>query len=151
IRQEHEWLEEKVNDYSFDAVISDNRYGLYHPTVPSIFITHQLAIKSPFGEGLLRKRNYSYINRFTECWIPDVQQGPGLSGELSRPAKKPSIPLKYIGPLSRMERIDDVSADLNTDLLIILSGPEPQRTLLEEIIINDIAHYPGRATVVRGL
>jgi hypothetical protein len=50
-----------------------------------------------------------------------------------------------------MEKIDDVSTGLDTDLLIILSGPEPQRTLLEEIIINDIAHYPGRATVVRGL
>jgi uncharacterized protein (TIGR00661 family) len=154
IRHEHEWLEEKINDYSFDAVISDNRYGLYHPTVPCVFITHQLAIKSPFGkwsEVLLRKRNYSYINRFTECWIPDVQQGPGLSGELSHPAKKPSIPLKYLGPLSRMELIDGVSAAFDTDLLIILSGPEPQRTLLEEIIINDIAHYPGRAIVVRGL
>jgi uncharacterized protein (TIGR00661 family) len=154
IRQEHGWLKVKINDYSFDAVISDNRYGLYHATVPCVFLTHQLAIKSPLGkwfERLLRKRNYSYINRFTECWIPDVQQDPGLSGELAHPAKKPCIPLKYIGPLSRMERTEDVPATVDSDLLVILSGPEPQRTLLEEIIINDIAHYPGRATVVRGL
>ncbi|HET6996753.1 MAG TPA: glycosyltransferase [Chitinophagaceae bacterium] len=154
IRQEHRWLEEKINDYSFDAVISDNRFGLYHANLPCVFITHQLTIKSPLGhwsERLLQKRNYSYINRFNECWIPDVLQEPGLSGELSHPAKKPSVPVRYIGPLSRMERTEGVSTGIDTDLLIILSGPEPQRTLLEEIIINDIAHYPGRATVLRGL
>jgi predicted glycosyltransferase len=36
-------------------------------------------------------------------------------------------------------------------LLVILSGPEPQRTILENKIIKDIAHYPGNATVLRGL
>jgi UDP-N-acetylglucosamine:LPS N-acetylglucosamine transferase len=35
--------------------------------------------------------------------------------------------------------------------LISLSGPEPQRTLLENKIIHDIGHYNGTATIVRGL
>ena len=40
---------------------------------------------------------------------------------------------------------------IDGDLLIVLSGPEPQRSIFEEKIIHDIAHYPGRATIVRGL
>jgi UDP-N-acetylglucosamine transferase subunit ALG13 len=36
-------------------------------------------------------------------------------------------------------------------VLIILSGPEPQRTIFENIIIREITHYQGRATIVRGL
>ena len=39
-----------VEEYHFDAVIADNRFGLYHSTVP-FFITHQLTIKSPLGNG----------------------------------------------------------------------------------------------------
>ena len=36
-------------------------------------------------------------------------------------------------------------------LLFILSGPEPQRTILENRVIDEVSHYPGTATVVRGL
>jgi uncharacterized protein (TIGR00661 family) len=153
IKQENVWLKKMVAEYSFDAVIADNRYGMYHSDIPSIFITHQLAIKSPFGkwtERLLQKRNYRYINRFTACWVPDEEGENNLAGTLSHPRKKPIIPLKYIGPLSRFKNINDPSSSVG-HLLIILSGPEPQRTILENKIIEDIAHYPGSATVVRGL
>jgi len=36
-------------------------------------------------------------------------------------------------------------------LLIIISGPEPQRSILENKIITEISHYNGTATIVRGL
>ncbi|MGZ5222172.1 MAG: glycosyltransferase, partial [Chitinophagaceae bacterium] len=65
IRQENNWLKDVANKYQFDAVISDNRYGLFHPEIPCVFITHQLSIKSPFGkwsEKILQKRNYRFIN-----------------------------------------------------------------------------------------
>ena len=42
IQYEHRWLKKMVKQYHFDAVISDNRFGLYHKTTPCIFITHQL-------------------------------------------------------------------------------------------------------------
>lgn len=155
IKSENEWLKKIVDEYGIDAVISDNRYGLYHSTIPCIFITHQLTIKTPFGkwtEKVLQKRNYKYINRFTECWAPDEESQNNLAGELSHPVMKPAIPLKYIGPLSRFQRTHDFSNSASTaSLLIILSGPEPQRSILEDIIVNDIAHYPGEAIIVRGL
>ncbi len=159
ILYEHLWLKKMTAQHHFDAVISDNRYGLYHSTIPCIFITHQLMIKSSAGkwtENILQKRNYKYINRFTECWVPDLsadQAGTesenNLAGELSHPPLKPAIPVHYIGLLSRFEKKD--VGEKKDHLLIILSGPEPQRSILEEKIIPEISHYNGSATIVRGL
>ncbi|MDZ4809785.1 MAG: glycosyltransferase, partial [Bacteroidota bacterium] len=72
-----------------------------------------------------------------------------LAGELSHPAIKPAVPVHYIDLLSRFEKKD--LAQKKNHLLIILSGPEPQRGMLEEKIIKDISHYNGTATIVRGL
>jgi UDP-N-acetylglucosamine transferase subunit ALG13 len=152
IETENQWLKKMVDEYHFDAVISDNRFGLYHKNIPCIYITHQLTIKSLLGkwsEKLLQKRNYSYINRFHECWVPDIDGQDNLAGDLSHPALKPAIPLHYIGWLSRFRKTE--VSEKSGHLLIILSGPEPQRSLLEEKIIKDIGHYNGTATIVRGL
>jgi len=152
IKQENNWLKEQVNKYEFDAVISDNRYGLHHEKIFSVFITHQLSIKSSFGkwsEKLLQKWNYKFIDRFNECWVPDDEGDNNLAGWLSHPVKLPAIPVKYTGPLSRFE-IKNIETRKD-HLLIILSGPEPQRSILENIIIDEIVNYPGTATIVRGL
>lgn len=152
IQYEHRWLKKTIKKYGFDAVISDNRYGLYHKTTPCIFITHQLHIKSSAGkwtEKIFQKRNYGYINKFTECWVPDTEKENSLAGELSHPTIKPNIPVHYIGLLSRFEKKD--LTERKNHLLIILSGPEPQRSILEEKVIKDISHYNGTATIVRGL
>jgi len=152
IKTEHRWLNRIIKVHQFDAVISDNRFGLYNSGVPSIFITHQLSIKSPLGkwnEKILQKWNYHYINRFTECWVPDVVGENNLAGELSHPSVKPRVQVKYIDPLSRFEKKGQ--AEIKDRLLFVLSGPEPQRTILEDKIINDVSHYPGTAIIVRGL
>jgi len=152
INAEHKWLKRMVKAHGFDALVSDNRFGLYHSNVPSVFVTHQLSIMSPLGkwsERLLQKWNYQYVNRFTECWVPDLPGDNNLAGELSHPATKPSVEIKYIDPLSRFEAKEQ--QEIKDRLLFILSGPEPQRTILENKIINEISHYPGTATIVRGL
>lgn len=151
IRQENAWLKKAVSDYRIDAVISDNRYGLYHAGIPCVFITHQLQIKSPWSltSGILNRMNYRYIRRFTACWVPDLAGEKNLAGELSHPEKLPGIPISYLGALTRLRRLN-IEEEKN-HLLIILSGPEPQRSLLEEIIIGEISHYAGTATIVRGL
>jgi hypothetical protein len=102
-----------------------------------------------WADRLLQKRNYDFINRFSECWIPDEEGNNNLAGELSHPFQMPKIKINYIGHLSRLTKKD--AGQQAGHLLIILSGPEPQRTLLEEKIIRDIVHYNGTATVVRGL
>jgi uncharacterized protein (TIGR00661 family) len=152
IQYEHKWLKKVTDEYKIGAVISDNRYGLWHSNLPSVFITHQLQIKTDIGKwavNLLQKRNYSYINKFTACWVPDSATENNLSGELSHPEKMPVIPVSYIGCLSRFIKKD--IAEIKKHLLVLLSGPEPQRSILEEKIINEISHYNGTAVVVRGL
>lgn len=152
INQEHKWLKKVRKEHKFDAIISDNRFGLYHRKIPSIFITHQLKIKSPLGAGsekLLRQLNYRYINRFTECWVPDTKDEKSLAGGLSHPHLKPLVPVKYIGLLSRFEKNEP--KEVEGHLLFLLSGPEPQRSILENKIINEVSHYNGTATIVRGL
>ena len=152
IKEENKWLEEQVNKYGFDAVISDNRYGLYHEKIFSIFLTHQLCVKSPLGkwsERILQQLNYKFIKRFKECWVPDEEGADNLAGELSHPVKLPSIPVKYIGHLSRFDKKN--GNEIKDHLLIIISGPEPQRTILENKIIDQIVNYPDTATIVRGL
>lgn len=155
IKKENEWLKKMIVEYGFDAIISDNRFGLYYASVPCIFITHQLTIKSPLGkwsENILQKRNYKYINRFAECWVPDHIGGDDLAGELSHPLKMPAIPLNYTGPLSRFDSITPLGDECRKDhLLIIISGPEPQRSIFENKIVKEISNYPGTATIVRGL
>lgn len=152
VKREQEWLKKTVKENNIDAVISDNRYGLYHTEIPCIFITHQLAIKSPLGkwsEQLLQKKNYKYINRFTECWVPDLPGDDNLAGDLSHPAIIPKVPVKYIGWLSRFSK--RTLQEKAGHLLIVLSGPEPQRSLFETTVIRDIARYEGSVTIVRGL
>ncbi|MGZ8559866.1 MAG: glycosyltransferase, partial [Chitinophagaceae bacterium] len=152
IGEENDWLKKAVNEYQFDAIIADNRYGLYHSSVPSVFITHQLTIKNPFGkwvERFLQKINYRFINRFTECWIPDEEKENGLAGELSHPCVTPALPLQYAGMLSRLKKNNVL--EKKGHLFISLSGPEPQRTILENKIIADISHHNGTACIVRGL
>jgi UDP-N-acetylglucosamine transferase subunit ALG13 len=152
IRNEHAWLNEAISTHHFDAVISDNRFGLYSTRIPCVFITHQLRIKSPIGrwtEKLVQRWNYKFINRFAACWVPDESSSDNLAGELSHPDSLPAAPLHYLGVLSRFERGNKKNSSRH--LLIILSGPEPQRTILENMVISDIAHYPATATIVRGL
>ncbi|MDP9230739.1 MAG: glycosyl transferase family 28, partial [Bacteroidota bacterium] len=106
ISKENKWLKKMMTKYTFDAIISDNRYGLYHKKIFTAFITHQLLIKTSLGklsEKILQQWNYKFINRFTQCWVPDEEGSINLAGELSHPKKNPAIPLKYIGAISRFE------------------------------------------------
>jgi UDP:flavonoid glycosyltransferase YjiC (YdhE family) len=152
IRRERAWLSALLNEQSFDAVISDNRFGLYHASIPCVFMTHQLTIKSPLGkwsEKIIQRRNYRYINRFNECWIPDMPGENNLAGDLSHPLTPPATKTRYTGPLSRFTKTND--AEKKGHLLIVLSGPEPQRSIFENKIIEQVSHYNGTATIVRGL
>lgn len=151
IIKEHLWLKKICAIHSIDAIISDNRYGMWHSKIPAIFITHQLLIKGPnkWIETFLQKVNYKHINRFSCCWVPDFENEPALAGKLSHPKQLPEIPVKYLGPLSRFSISNNSSIKYN--LLIILSGPEPQRSLLEKQLLNDLKTYNGSVLMVRGL
>ena len=106
--REHKALKRIVKEENIDFVISDNRFGLYHKSVPCAYITHQLLIKLPKGwawmEPFVAFVHRCIINRFTECWVPDFAPlDKSLAGELSHPNKKPRN-VRYIGILSRFSK-----------------------------------------------
>jgi len=150
IQQEGEWLRKEQGKGRWTLVISDNRYGFRLPGVPSIIMTHQLAPISGLGsfvDGLFRRTLYHYINEFTECWVPDLENEPSLGGRLSHPLHPLRVPVRYIGLLSRLTPTTSLPGP---DLLVLLSGPEPQRTLLENSILSQWHTLPGRKVLVRG-
>ncbi|MEM9884614.1 MAG: glycosyltransferase [Bacteroidota bacterium] len=122
-----------VKQYGIEEIVSDNRYGCFHPKKRSIFITHQLniIIPNPVLQNLARSINKRWIKTFFEaCWIPDCEEEPNLSGLLSHGTQLPQI--RFIGLLSRMQPL---KVKKQYDWVAVLSGPEPQRTHLEELII----------------
>ena len=143
--REHKALKRIVKEENIDFIISDNRFGLYHKTVPCAYITHQLMIKLPrrwsFLEGFVAFVHRCIINKFTECWVPDYKESEhSLAGELSHPSKMPRN-VKYIGPLSRIStrRIPYGHENITANLaLAILSGAEPQRTILEKELLTSL-------------
>jgi len=150
VRKENIWLKNVIRTYKVDIVISDNRFGLYSGNVPCIFITHQLYIKASYTwlEKIIQQINYRFINRFSECWVPDAKGNLNLAGELSHPAQLPSTPVKYLGPLSRFQYTESTSKEYS--YLIILSGPEPQRTVFEEKVLKLLPHLEGKKMLARG-
>lgn len=150
VYSERRWLKKTVRQYHIDAVISDNRLGLSCAGTPSVYITHQLAIKtgSHFWNKLAQKIHYHYINKFSTCWVPDAEGAENLAGELSHPEMMPKTPVIYIGPLSRFEKIN---AAQKYQLCIMLSGPEPQRSIFEKRLLQQLESFSGSTFLLRGL
>ncbi len=150
IKRENRWLKKTIADYKINIVISDNRFGLHNKNVHCIFITHQLQIKTgnPYAEKIAQKINYAYISKFDECWVIDAEGNNNLAGELSHPKQLPNTTIKYLGILSRFKRY---KVDKSYDLLVILSGPEPQRTIFENILVGQMQNLELDIVMVRGL
>ncbi len=152
IRLENDALHKLVLQNTFDAIISDNRYGCYHKDIPSYILTHQLHLKLPLGlsylSGIADNIIKSLLMPFNEVWIPDEVGNDNLGGDLSHPAFK-TISYKYCGLLSRFENY--FITEPIYDILVILSGPEPQRTELENIIVRQLNSLtPIKSCLVRG-
>ena len=145
IRQEHKQLQQIIDDYNIDGVISDNRYGLYSKKVPCVFVTHQLQIQSPIFSESLQKINFKYIQKFDECWVPDSDTHQ-LSGQLSKANNNP-FKCQYIGALSRFESLEKTE---DLDVLAIVSGPEPQRSMFEELLRKQLTASKFKAVLVLG-
>jgi hypothetical protein len=132
VRAEQAWLEQLIRTQQVDGVISDNRYGLFSPQVPSVLLTHQLQVLSGLGgaaDRMVQKWHYRFIERFGECWVVDTAGAPGLSGILAHPSKLPAIPVRYLGLLSQCAGAAKPAGPGNY-LLVFLSGAEPQRSIL---------------------
>jgi uncharacterized protein (TIGR00661 family) len=148
-------LDAIIDQHNIDIVISDNRYELHSSSVYSVFITHQLQIRtsglSRLASPFIHHEIHGYIKKYDEIWIPDFGDEPYLSGKLGHPEKMPVQHYAYIGPLSRFSFMKRHQTTDRTQLLVLLSGPEPQRTLLEDIICKQILMSGIEAIVLQGI
>jgi hypothetical protein len=145
IGKEHLEIENIVGEHSIDLIISDNRYGCYSEKVTSVFITHQLTIQTPFFSGWINFLNHRQIKKFDVCWVPDMPGNLSLARHLSVSIKVHAV---YVGFLSRFKPIDMPAV---YDLLAIISGPEPQRTIFERKIRGAFEGSGKRTLIIKGL
>ena len=159
IYKEHKRLKKIIRNYKIDAVISDNRFGMWSKKVFSVYITHQLMIKAPasmkWAEPLLHKAHQWIIHHYDECWVPDIPGEKNLSGDLGHKYALHSN-AHFIGILSRFNIENDKAGqevkEKAPELLFLLSGPEPQRSIFEDTILNQLkANAQPNVVILRGL
>ena len=147
VRAERKIIRQWVKERQLDGIISDNRLGIHSTKVPSVFITHQLNVLTGNTSWLTTKIHHYFIKKFTECWVPDTAEKPNLSGKLGH-LKDNALNIKHIGPLSRLRK---KPTDQIYDLMVLLSGPEPQRTLLETKLKDELKNFDGNVIFIRGV
>ena len=150
-----------LQEEHFDQVISDNRPGLYNKQVECIYITHQLQIRLTktwqWAEATASRIHARMYTRFNKVWIPDYEDiNHSLAGELSHPSNlrlsRKMTAFQYIGPLSRFHSpITHKPSPINYEVVAVLSGLEPQRTLLEQELIERYSGKEERVLIVQGL
>jgi uncharacterized protein (TIGR00661 family) len=155
--KEHKELKSILKKENIDIVISDHRYGLWNKKIQSIFITHQLRVRFPqslrWAEPIFFRLSNRFIRKYDYCWVPDFPGENNLAGELSHPVKLPDQ-VHFIGPVSRfiIEKEKKPAKIIKKfDVLVILSGPEPQRTILENSLINRFQKLDYKVLIVRGI
>lgn len=148
IKEEKSFTKQLVKEYDLKGVISDNRLGVRSKKLKkNIFITHQLNVLSGNTSFLTSYLHQSYIRKFEQCWVPDSESEKNLSGILGHPEEKPSN-VRYIGPLSRLNKTD---APQVYDYLVLLSGPEPQRSILEVLLLKEFKNTHLKILFIRGV
>jgi hypothetical protein len=153
IARERREIERILSRDHYDLIISENRLGVYSPHVPSFFFTHQLHFHLPVSlwpvELFASVLNRFHHNKFDRVIVPDNPPGPlSLAGKLSRPDSDIARSRAYFaGILTSIPR-QDIPRDL--DYLVMVSGPEPQRTRLEEILLPMTQELDGSRVVLLG-
>lgn len=146
ILSEKQLVKKWIKEYDLKGIISDNRLGVHSKKVPSVFMTHQLTVLSGKTTWISSKLHQFFIRKFDECWAPDIEKSPNLTGKLGH-LKSSNLNIKYIGVLSRLEK---KVLEIKYDIMVLLSGPEPQRTILEEKLIEELKDNKEKIVFIKG-
>jgi predicted glycosyltransferase len=151
VQREHALVQQWVTEYNLCGIVSDNRFGCYSASVPSVCVSHQLHIEAGWLGGPVNMVNRRFLKPFDALWVPDVaERKQRISGKLSRNTLFKQ-PVTYLGILSRFKHRAEGSD--TGKVLALLSGPEPQRTQLEAMIMAFVRKHPHYMQwhVVRGM
>ncbi len=144
-------LSEILKEKKYDLIISDARYDMYSKKIPSYFISHQMRIMNPLRIKMFESGselfNLFFFKRFSKVIIPDYREND-LSGDLSHNLKRiDEKKLHYIGALSDFKK---KKMKKNIDYLVSISGPEPQRSILEDKLASQIKDLDGNIVMTLG-
>jgi uncharacterized protein (TIGR00661 family) len=144
-------LKKIIEKQKCDRIISDSRYDMYDKKIPSFFISHQMRIMNPLRfkkfESGSEIFNLFFFKRFAGVIIPDYKKD-NLSGDLSHNLKRiDENKLHYVGIISDFNK-KQTKKDI--DYLFSISGPEPQRTILEKKVLSQIDDLNGKIVVTLG-
>ena len=123
-RAEEKKVNELVQKFQIDVVISDQRFGFRSHKTKNIIISHQVNLPISPLFFPIQQWNRSLIGKFDEVWIPDTENQK-FAGKLSRSQSKKA---HYIGPCSRFDydAVDRFIPRTKTiRYLTIISGPQP--------------------------
>ncbi len=138
------FVQQLQKEYEYDLIISDNRPGVKSKETKSVYLTHQLQFKVKYGAKLGHRMHKMLYKDFNEIWVPDVRPPQNLAGELSIGK---SDKVKYIGHLTRAQKVLEAKI---YDVLLLLSGPEPQRSVLEDELFRQLKSTKLKVALVRG-
>lgn len=147
IYAEHKLCKSLCKKYNVTHIISDNRYGFYTANIPNAFICHQLQLLFPFLQIAEKAINFSYrffLKKFTQIWIPDIASPNNISGKMS------AVNFKNIHYLGIDSRLNILPKTDNFNVLALLSGPEPQRSIVEQKIYTQLQNIEGKHVIVQG-
>lgn len=146
IQKEQQQINSIAAQHDLCGIISDNRFGVYLSSIPSVYISHQLNILSGWSTKLTSWLHQKSISKFNECWVPDISEQTSFSGKLGENTTILSN-IKHIGVLSRFKKKETMQT---YEYLILLSGPEPQRTLLETKLLHEFQNYSKPVLCIQG-
>lgn len=127
---------------NYDKVVSDCRYDVYDRVENSYLINHQLRFKSFLpAEFVLESWLAGRMKKYKYILVPDFEE-PNLTGKLSHSLVfTEENRIKYLGILSHVKK-KKVRRDI--DYFISMSGPEPQRTILEKKLLSQLGNLRGK-------
>lgn len=160
IRAEQQAIEQLVQTHGIKGIISDNRYGCFSKSAYSVLLSHQIHLRASNAafQWLANQMLRRALQKFKAIWIPDEAFEPNLSGALSHPPLR-DFNCRYLGLLSRFKAVDATIETLSVPkivqnpqakIAVVLSGPEPQRTYLEQILMEQALALPHKFVFVKG-
>lgn len=150
IKREKKRVKELHEKYHFSLIVSDNRFGVYHKSVRSLFVTHQLNIRFPMFERTIFKVQKKLIEKFDCCLVPDFPMQQNLAGVLSvlKPKQNLKIPVHYLGALSRFYSTSLDEKAVKYHYVAVLSGPEPHKTGLTDLLIEAFSESNQQLAII---
>ncbi len=149
-------LKQYLKNNTVDFIVSDNRYGCTYPGIKAVLLSNQLDLLPPQNWSGLPALSWKIIWRsafrgfaapFQELWLPEFEDETLQLSKamLYNPTKKP---VRYIGLVTRLAV--ETPTYIKKGTLLLLSGPEPQRTELERLLLAQTHLFPPPLTLVRG-